>query len=258
MKGKWRNGHEGLGMARKKIWMILCITAALCAAGCSSGEGSSSGKMASIETAAPDTEAENGEEKTDESITGQATAVSGKEITLALVEMPERGEGGPGGDGQQPPERPEGVAAEEGEEPPERPEDGTAEEGEGPPERPEDGTAEEGEEPPERPEDGTKAEGGEMPKRPEDGKGGAPGGVNATGEEKTITVSEETVYALDERGESRSASLEDIGEGNLLRVVMDGDKVVSVTIMKMGQSGTGNGDRKAETDEEEEHEAQKQ
>lgn len=177
-------------MARKKIWMVLCIMTALCAAGCSSGESASSGETASVETEVSDTEAENGEEQTDESITGRVTAVNGKEITLALVEMPERGEGGPGGGGEEPPERPEGE---------------------------------------------------QPPSMPEGGKGGAPGGRNATGEEKTITVSEDTVYTLDEMGESKTASLEDIEEGNFLRVVMDGDTAASVTIMKMGQGGHGNG-----------------
>lgn len=213
-------------MARKKIWMLLCIMTALCAAGCSSGGRSSSEETVSAETEVPDTGAESDEEKTDESITGRVTAVNGKEITLALMEMPEKGEGGPGGEGQQPPERPEGETMEEGEEPPERPE------GE---------TMAEGEEPPERPEGETMAEGEQPPSMPEGGKGGVPGGRNATGEEKTITVSEETVFTQGEMGESETASLEDIEEGNLLRVVMDGDTAVSVTIMKMGQGGHGNG-----------------
>lgn len=238
-------------MAKKKIWMILCITTAICLAGCSKEGQKNTGETEKIQAAEP----EEGEEQEDGSITGRVTAVNGNEITLALVEMPQMGEGGPGGDGQQPPEgetmaegeeppeRPEGGMMAEGEEPSERPEGETMAEGEEPPERPEGETVAEGEEPPERPEGEMMAEGKETPAMPEGGNGGGPGGINTTGEEQTITVSEETVYTIDEMGESREASLEDIEEGSLLRVEMDGDTAVSITIMNMNmeQGGPGNG-----------------
>lgn len=78
---------------------------------------------------------------------------------------------------------------------------------------------------------------------PQNGDGEAPpempGGLNLTGEEQTITVSDETAYTVDERGESKEGSLADIEADSILRVVMDGDTVTSITIMKMGKGLPG-------------------
>lgn len=205
-------------MVKKRLGAAFCLAAALIMAGCQGGEkaqnpaGTPAGQIGNIE----DGRQEN-------SLMGKVTAVDGSKITLELVEMPQRGEGGPGGtpDGKTRPA--EGETMPEGEAPPELPE------GETPPERPEGGTMAEGETPPELPEGETMRE-GQMPPG-----GGEPGGLKTTGEEQTIMVSDKTAYAVDERGESGEASAADIEEGTFIRVVMDGDTAVSVTIMKMGQ-----------------------
>ena len=46
-------------------------------------------------------------------------------------------------------------------------------------------------------------------------------------------------YTVDERGESTEGSLADIEADSILRVVMDGDTVTSITIMKMGKGLPG-------------------
>lgn len=73
---------------------------------------------------------------------------------------------------------------------------------------------------------------------PPDNNGGIPGGINLTGEEKTITIDDSTELLSRGKGESTAATLEDITTDCVLTIVMDGDTVKTVTI-----SGFGNGNR---------------
>ena len=58
-------------------------------------------------------------------------------------------------------------------------------------------------------------------------------------EKKTITVSGETTFNINEKKDNKDATLDDIKEGSLIRVSMNGDTVTSVTIMNVGQSEDG-------------------
>lgn len=73
---------------------------------------------------------------------------------------------------------------------------------------------------------------------PPDNNGGIPGGINLTGEKKTITIDDSTELLSRGKGESTTATLEDITTDCVLTIVMDGDTVKTVTI-----SGFGNGNR---------------
>ena len=217
LKGYWM-------MARKKAGKILCIAlTALCLAGCQNKEAGGMGENAEMSTGVSAQENHSWQEEG--TITGKVTEINGKEITLALVEMPKMENETPGGGEEgNPPELPEGETMPERKEPPELPEGETMPEGEEPPE------FSEGQTPPEH---GQKEE--------PDGNG--PGMMETTGEEQTITVSDETVYTMDERGESQEASLADIEEGSILHVKMDGETVSSIKIRKMQP-----GDQEQETE----------
>ncbi|MEY8427755.1 hypothetical protein AALA00_08590 [Lachnospiraceae bacterium 46-15] len=211
-------------MVKKRLGAALCLAAALMMAGCQGG-----GKTQNPSGAAPGQIGNAGDAQQENSIMGKVTAIDGSKITLELVEMPQRGEGGPGGSSDGKTRPAEGETMPEGENPPERPD------GETLPELPEGETMPEGETPPELPEGET------MPERQTPPGGGEPGELKTTGEEQVVMVSDNTVYAVDERGESREASAADIEEGTVIRVVMDGDTAVSVTIMRMGQKNQEGG-----------------
>lgn len=212
-------------MVKKRLGAALCLTAALMLAGCQGGgktqnpAGAPPGQMGS---------AEDGQQEN--SLMGKVTAIDGNEITLELVDMPQMGEGGPGEriDGKTRPA--EGETMPDGETPPELPEGETMPQGEAPPELPEDETMPDGETPP-NPRKGETMQEREM----------LPGEMKTTGEEQVVIVSDKTVYAVDERGESGEASAADIEEGTLVRVVLDGDTAASVTIMRMGQKNQEGG-----------------
>lgn len=193
-------------MIRKKICMFLCITAsAIALIGCQEKE------TAVVQ------EKETNLTEDSSSITGQVTAVDGSSITLALVDMERQGGGMPEGEDGEMPEREEGMTGDM----PEREEGMTGDKPEG--EMPEGMTGDM----PERPEGET----GDMP------QGGRMSGFELSGETQTITVSDSTTYQIQEMNETKEGSLSDIEEDSILRVVMDGDEVTSVTIMQMGEGG---------------------
>lgn len=80
--------------------------------------------------------------------------------------------------------------------------------------------------------------------RPEqsDGNGGQrqPGGIELTGEETTITVTDSTVITLQSFNESSEGSLDDIKVRGILSVTMSGDTVTAITVMQTG-GGMPNG-----------------
>lgn len=198
-------------MVRKKVITVICIViTAVSVIGCQSS-GNNTSTVGSSDTSQA-ASSETGESafgwEEDGSIVGQVTAVEGNEITLALGTMEGPGGQAPGG------EMPDGEMP-----------DGEMPDGEMPEKMTGDENGIEGMEPPQNGD-------GEAP--PE-----MPGGLNLTGEEQTITVSDETAYTVDERGESTEGSLADIEADSILRVVMDGDTVTSITIMKMGKGLPG-------------------
>ena len=192
-------------MAKKRLGAVLCLAAALMMAGCQGGE-----KTQNPAGAPPGQVSSTEDGQQENSIMGKVTAIDESKITLELVEMPQRGEGRTDGIS-------DGKAMPEDETPPERPEGEITAEGGTPPELPE------GETMPER----------QMP----------PGGgeLKTTGEEQVVIVSGKTVYAIDERGEAKEASAEDVEEGTFVRVMMDGDTAVSVTILRMEQKNREGG-----------------
>lgn len=93
--------------------------------------------------------------------------------------------------------------------------------------------------------DFTPPENGEKPTddnggTPPSGNGGGPGGLTLTGEEKTITIDDSTGITKDSMGQSSEASMDDITEGSVLTLVMDGETVVSIMISDFG-GGNGGG-----------------
>lgn len=214
-------------MVRKRILTVICIAVtAVSVIGCQSG-GNNTSTVGSPDAAQAGS-SETGESvvgwEEDGSILGQVTAVEGNEITLALGTMEGPGGQAPGGempDGEMPEMMTGDENGIEGMEPPQ------VGDGETPPEMPDRDWENQ-----ESGDTGSK----EAQDRPQDK---IPMGLNLTGEEQTITVSDGTVYTVDERGESTEGSLADIEVDSILRVVMDGDTVTSITIMKMGQGLTG-------------------
>ena len=65
------------------------------------------------------------------------------------------------------------------------------------------------------------------------GNGGAiPGGIDLTGEELTITVTDSTVVTLQGMGERTEGLLADIEVGSILSVTMSGDTVTAIAVMQ--------------------------
>lgn len=156
------------------------------------------------------------EEKT-ETLYGEIAEIDGDKITLALAEEPEMGEAPTG-------EKPDKESVSDGEAP-------------------------EGEVP-----DGEAPGGGDMPQ-------GGPGGINLTGEEQTITTDNDTKIEktspkggepgneegtkedADAQADTKEASLDDLKEGDVVSVEIQGKKAASITIQNMGSMSdatTGN------------------
>ncbi len=181
------------------------------------------------------------EEKT-ETLYGEIAEIDGDKITLALAEEPEMGEAPSGEkpDGEVPGTAPtDGASSDGSKTPPEKPDGGSVSEGEAP----------EGESP-----DSEAPDGGDMPQ-------GGPGGITLTGEEQTITTDKDTKVEktsakgaepgneddakkdADAQADTKEASLDDLKEGDIVSVEMQGEKAAGITIQNMGsmsESTTGN------------------
>ena len=151
----------------------------------------------------------------EETLYGEVSKIDGNEITIALGEEPKKPE--------------EGEAPQDENVPPAKPEaDG--------------GTGQEDESEETMPE-------GEIPEGSEP-QGGMNPGITLTGEEKTITVDEDTEYQktggnmggpqgeaqeIKDRQEDQEASLDDLEEGDIVTVVLKGDQASSIAIQTMGK-----------------------
>lgn len=151
----------------------------------------------------------------EETLYGEVSKIDGNEITIALGEEPKKPE--------------EGEAPQDENVPPAKPEaDG--------------GTGQEDESEETMPE-------GEIPEGSEP-QGGMNPGITLTGEEKTITVDEDTEYQKTggnmggsqgeaqeskDRQEDQEASLDDLEEGDIVTVVLKGDQASSIAIQTMGK-----------------------
>ncbi|MCB6203598.1 hypothetical protein [Extibacter muris] len=181
------------------------------------------------------------EEKT-ETLYGEIAEIDGDKITLALAEEPEMGEAPSG-------EKPEGEA------PGTALTDGESSDGsQTPPEKPDGGSISGGEAPEGEAPDGEAPDGGDMP---QDG----PGGITLTGEEQTIITDKDTMVEktslkgaepgnedadekdADAQADTKEASLDDLKEGDVVSVEVQGEKAASITIQYMGSMSdatTGN------------------
>ena len=151
----------------------------------------------------------------EETLYGEVSKIDENEITIALGEEPKKPE--------------EGEAPQDENVPPAKPEaDG--------------GTGQEDESEETMPE-------GEIPEGSEP-QGGMNPGITLTGEEKTITVDEDTEYQKTggnmggpqgeaqeskDRQEDQEASLDDLEEGDIVTVVLKGDQASSIAIQTMGK-----------------------
>ena len=151
----------------------------------------------------------------EETLYGEVSKIDENEITIALGEEPKKPE--------------EGEAPQDENVPPAKPEaDG--------------GTGQEDESEETMPE-------GEIPEGSEP-QGGMNPGITLTGEEKTITVDEDTEYQKTggnmggpqgeaqeskDRKEDQEASLDDLEEGDIVTVVLKGDQASSIAIQTMGK-----------------------
>ena len=151
----------------------------------------------------------------EETLYGEVSKIDGNEITIALGEEPKKPE--------------EGEAPQDENVPPAKPEaDG--------------GTGQEDESEETMPE-------GEIPEGSEP-QGGMNPGIPLTGEEKTVTVDEDTEYQKTggnmggsqgeaqeskDRQEDQEASLDDLEEGDIVTVVLKGDQASSIAIQTMGK-----------------------
>ena len=201
-------------MKNKLIALLLCVTVSCtllggCQSSLGNAQNDSSGSSSNVETGAETADGSQSETTRDNNaITGQVTAIDGNTITLALGERAARpdGDSTPPGNGEKPSEPTSGDAVQTEDS------DGTG------------GT------PPSGDNGGT----------PPSGNGGGPGGLTLTGEEKSITIDESTTITKDSMGQSSDATIDDITDGTILTVIMDGETVVSVTISDFG-GGNGGG-----------------
>ena len=81
-------------------------------------------------------------------------------------------------------------------------------------------------------------QGGEKTQNP---AGAPPGQVSSTEDGQQENSIMGKVTAIDERGETKEASAEDVEEGTFVRVMMDGDTAVSVTILRIEQKNREGG-----------------
>lgn len=226
-------------MKNKLITLLLCVAVSCTLlGGCQSSSGSTpnnstSSSSSSVETDAKTSDSTQSERTQDDNaITGQVTAIDGNTITLALGERAARPDGDftPPENGKKPTDdngsdtlqtgdsQETGVTGDDAGTPP------TGDSGGTPPSGDSGGT------PPSGDNGGT----------PPSGNGGGPRGLTLTGEEKTITIDDSTTITKDSMGQSSEASIDDITEGSVLTLVMDGDTVVSITISDFG-GGNGGG-----------------
>lgn len=219
-------------MKNKLITLLLCVTVSCTLlGGCQTSSGStqnsstsSSSSVESDDKTSDSTQSENTQD--DNAITGQVTAIDGNTITLALGERASR----PDGDFT-PPENGKKPSAPDGSDTLQTGDsDETAASDEDAAASASDDNAGTSATPPSGDNDGTPPSGGGM----------GPGGLTLTGEEKEITIDDDTKIAKDSMGQSIDATVEDITEGSILTLVMDGDTVVSVTISAFG-GGNGGG-----------------
>lgn len=226
-------------MKNKLITLLLCVTVSCTLlGGCQSSSGSTQNNSTSSSSSSVETDAKTSDstqsERTqdDNAITGQVSAIDGNTITLALGERAARPDGDftPPENGEKPTDdngsdtlqtgdsQETGVTGDDAGTPP------TGDSGGTPPSGDSGGT------PPSGDNGGT----------PPSGNGGGPGGLTLTGEEKTITIDDSTAITKDSMGQSSEASIDDITEGSVLTLVMDGETVVSITISDFG-GGNGGG-----------------
>lgn len=217
-------------MKHKLITLLLCVTVSCSLlGGCQSSSGSTQNSSTSSSSSSVETDAKTSNstqsERTqdDNAITGQVTAIDGNTITLALGERAAR----PDGDFTPP---------ENGEKPSDANGSDTLQTGDSQ----ETGvTGDDAGTPPSGDSGGTPPS-GDNGGTPPSGNGGGPRGLTLTGEEKTITIDDSTAITKDSMGQSSEASIDDITEGSVLTLVMDGDTVVSITISDFG-GGNGGG-----------------
>jgi hypothetical protein len=199
----------------RKAWAATASLALILmmAAGCQSSAGSTISASAAGET----------------TIYGQVTAIDGSSITLALATMSQNAPSGEMPSGEMPSgEMPSGDM-------PAMPSDGSIPSEGAQPSGSQDTDAvssatqnTEGEQP-----------SGEAPSMPSGGQGGQRGGVELTGEEQTITISDNTAITIQSRDGSTEGTLSDIEAGDILSVTMSGNSVTAITIMQMGGGMAG-------------------
>lgn len=233
-------------MKNKLITLLLCITVSCTLiGGCQSSSGSTQNSSANTSSSGVETDAKTDSSQSestqdDNAITGQVTAIDGNTITLALGERaarpdgdftpPENGEkpsGNGGGDTLQTGDNDETAASRDNSSATTSGDDG--------------GTTSSDESADTSPsgENGGTPPSGESGGTPPSGNGGGPGGLTLTGEEKTITIDDSTTITKDSMGQSSEATIDDITDGSILTVVMDGETVVSITISDFGGGNGG-------------------
>ncbi len=194
----------------RKAWAATASLALILmmAAGCQSSAGSTISASAAGET----------------TIYGQVTAIDGSSITLALATVSQNAPSGEMPSG----EMPSGDM-------PAMPSDGSIPSEGAQPSGSQDTDAvssatqnTEGEQP-----------SGEVPSMPSGGQGGQRGGVELTGEEQTITISDNTAITIQSRDGSTEGALSDIEVGDILSVTMSGNSVTAITIMQLGGGMAG-------------------
>lgn len=206
-------------MKNKLITLLLCITVSCTLiGGCQSSSGSTQNSSANTSSSGAETDAKTDSSQSestqdDNAITGQVTAIDGNTITLALGERAAR----PDGDFTPP---------ENGEKPSGNGGGDTLQTGDN------DETAASGD-------NSSATTSGDDGGTPPSGNGGGPGGLTLTGEEKTITIDDSTTITKDSMGQSSEATIDDITDGSILTVVMDGETVVSITISDFGGGNGG-------------------
>lgn len=215
-------------MKHKLITLLLCITVSCTLiGGCQSSSGSTQNSSANTSSSGVETDAKTDSSQSesaqdDNAITGQVTAIDGNTITLALGERAARPDGDfmPPENGEKPSGNGGGDTLQTGDN------DETAASGDN------SSATTSGA-------DGGTPPSGESGGTPPSGNGGSPGGLTLTGEEKTITIDDSTTITKDSMGQSSEATIDDITDGSILTVVMDGETVVSITISDFGGGNGG-------------------
>lgn len=133
---------------------------------------------------------------------GQVTAISGNNVTLAIgtQNKPDDSNGAP------PAPLSESVSADQPEKPPQNP-------GEG------------------------QMAGGGSDSSQQPPAGGGPGGLTLTGEEKTITITDDTAVTVENKGETSTGALSDIAVGDIVLVTLSSDTGTAITIRRGGGEG---------------------